>query len=91
MIECDPRDNPEVLRRARPAESNLTDPMLLVPFRNVTVPVGVPAVAITVAVKVTVCPLVDGLSEDASEVVVLALTVCVRAGEVLDRKFVSPL
>jgi len=84
VIECDPRDNPEVLRLACPAEFSLTDPKLLVPLRNVTVPVAVPAVAVTVAVKVTVCPWVDGLSEEMRVVVVLALMVWVNAAEVLD-------
>ena len=91
MIECEPRDNPEVLRLACPLEFRLRDPRLVVPSRKVTVPVGVPAAAVTVAVKVTVCPLVDGLREDMSVVVVLALTFWVSDDDVLDWKFPSPL
>jgi hypothetical protein len=54
----------------------------------VAVPVIVPAVVDeTVAVNVTLAPVVDGLSDDATAVVVdavvPALTVCVIAGEVL--------
>ena len=91
MIECDPRDSPEVLSVACPAELSRLDPRLFVPSRNVTVPVGVPAVAVTVAVKVTVCPLVDGLREDIRVVIVVAVTVWVSYDDVLDWKFPSPL
>jgi hypothetical protein len=49
----------------------------------VTVPVA--AAGETVAVKVTVCPEIDGLGFDVSDVVVLVLaplfTVCVSTGE----------
>jgi hypothetical protein len=62
------------------------------PSWNVTVPVGVPvADDITVAVKVTAVPKIDGLFDEATEVELAALfTVCIRAGEVLAAKFVSP-
>jgi hypothetical protein len=43
---------------------------------NCTVPVGVPdpgAVGVTVAVKVTVCPNTEGLADEVTPVVVLAL------------------
>jgi hypothetical protein len=39
-------------------------------FLNVTVPVGVPDEAETVAVNVTACPKVEGFSEEVTEVVV---------------------
>jgi hypothetical protein len=64
---------------------------------KVTVPVGVPEppAGATVAVKVTGWPILLGLTEDASVVVVAAmpawLTVWVSAGEVLDEKLASPL
>ena len=48
--------------------------MLLAPSRKATLPVG--ATPVTVAVKVTDWPTVDGLSELASAVVVAALTTC---------------
>jgi hypothetical protein len=57
------------------ADSELV-PMVIVPLRNVTVPVGVPApglTALTVAVKVTLCVEVDGFSEEVTVVLVLAL------------------
>jgi len=60
-----------------------------------TVPVGVPvpgAVAVTVAVKVTDCPKTEGLTEELTAVVVLALlTVCVKLDEALALKLPSPL
>src|SRR5262249_19235516 len=59
---------------------------------NETVPVSVPAgVGVTVAVNVTDCPTLAGLSEEVSAVVVVPLTVCVRAADVLAAKLASPL
>jgi len=69
-------------------------PMVIVPLRNVTVPVGVPApgaVTVTVAVKVTACPTEDGLGDDVTVVDVLALlTVWDTAVLVLPLKLVLP-
>lgn len=51
-------------------------PIVTVPLRKVTVPVGVPApgaVTVTVAVNVTLCPTVDGFCDEVRLVVVLAL------------------
>jgi hypothetical protein len=46
---------------------------------------------VTVAVKVTAVPEIDGLFDEATEVELAALfTVCVRTGEVLPAKFASP-
>ena len=39
----------------------------LVPSRNATVPVGVPTLPLTDTLKVTLCPVVDGLREEESE------------------------
>lgn len=59
------------------------------PFLNVTVPVGKPALEVTVAVNVTAYRKVDGLFDDATEVEVeAALTVCVSADDVLAAKVV---
>jgi hypothetical protein len=58
-------------------------PRVVLPSRNVTVPVAVDGV--TVAVKVTEEPYVDGFAEEArvtEEVAVL--TVCVSAEDVLE-------
>ena len=41
---------------------------------NMTVPVGVPVVAVTVAVNVTFCPTVDGFCDDVTAVVVEVFT-----------------
>ena len=73
-----------VLRVALPAEFRLLEPRIFVPSENVTVPVGVPATAVTVAVNVTDCPRVEGLREDVRLVLVVALTVWVRDDDVLD-------
>ena len=43
------------------------------PSLNTTVPVGVPAVEVTVAVNVTVCANCDGLTDEVTTVVVDAL------------------
>src|SRR4030088_574961 len=70
-------------------------PMLTPPSWKVTVPVGVPepgGLAVTVAVKVTLCPETDGLTEELSAVVVGSwFTAWVRAAEVLVSKLASPL
>ncbi len=61
---------------------NVPLPSVVAPSKNVTVPVAVDGE--TVAVKVTICPEVDGLRPDVVVVVVAALfTVCERAAEVL--------
>ena len=64
------------------------------PSLKMTVPVGVPvagAVAVTVAVNVTNWPKTEGLAEEATAVVVLALlTVWVKLPE-LPLKLASPL
>ena len=62
---------------------------------KMTVPVGVPvpgAVAVTMAVKVTDWPKTEGLPEELTAVVELALlTVWVRVDELLALKLPSPL
>ena len=45
---------------------------VLAPSLKVTVPVGVPPEEVTVAVKVTATPYVDGFREEATAVVVVA-------------------
>jgi hypothetical protein len=68
---------------------------VLLPSRKVTVPLGVPGAgpaALTMAVKVTVWPNPDGLSELFTLTLVAAPeTVCVNADEVLPWKLLSPL
>src|SRR5712691_7427873 len=69
--------------------------MLAPPSRKVTVPVGVPlpgGFAVTVAVKVTLWPTTEGLTDEPSEVVVGSwFTVWVSGAEVLGLKVASPL
>ncbi len=59
VILCDPVVNADVVKVAV-VPFNVPDPILVVPSKNVTVPVGVPEAVDTVAVKVTLCPAVDG-------------------------------
>jgi hypothetical protein len=60
------------------------------PSLNLTVPVAVDS--LSVAVKVTACPNVDGFRLDASaRVVPAAFTVCMRTAEVLTSCVASPL
>jgi hypothetical protein len=70
---------------------SVTVPSVVEPFLNVTVPVGVPPVEVTVAVKVTATPNGDGFSDDATAVELVAcFTVWVSAVEVLPVKSVLP-
>ena len=65
--------SPEVVNVAvRPLPVPLSVPVLSVeaPSRKVTIPVGL--IPLTVAVKVTLCPMVDGLAPLTTEVVVAA-------------------
>ena len=45
---------------------SVPEPKVVAPSMNVTFPVGVPAVDVTVVVKVTDCPYVEGFSEEPS-------------------------
>ena len=89
-----PTPSEEVLNVAVP-ELMVTGDCGVPSIVNVTVPVGVPApgaTAATVAVNVTDWPDTEGLTEDATVVVVSALlTVWVTLEEVLVRKLPSPL
>ena len=78
---------------ALPVPSSVTGGPTFDPsIANCTVPVGVPPPDVTVAVNVTICPYVDGFSDDITPVVVLAaFTVWVSAPDVLVLKFPSPL
>lgn len=75
----------EVVSGAAPVESSVAVPMLEAPSRKVTVPVGVPAFALTVAVKVTACPKTDGFFEETTAAVAPAVfTVKVAALDVTE-------
>lgn len=61
------------------------------PFRNCTVPVGVPAADVMVAVKVTTFPNTEGLTDETSVVVLVELvTTCDNTVEVLPVRLESP-
>src|SRR5439155_15144333 len=72
-----PVANDEVLNEALPPLS-VPVPSVVVPSENVTVPVGVPELALTVAVKVTDCPKTDGFAFEARAVVVERVQVNVK-------------
>jgi len=91
VIECAPTAREAVVSVAMPEESSAPVPRLVAPSRNVTVPVGVPAGELTVAVKVTGWPKTLGFAEEIDATVVAPLfTVCDNADELLGLKFVSP-
>src|SRR5271154_1201758 len=76
VIEREPAASVEVVKVAVPAAS-VPFPMVVAPSKNVTEPVIVPAVAeVTVAVKVTFAPVVDGFSDDVTALVVAARPGC---------------
>src|SRR5437899_5600707 len=68
-------------------------PMLTPPSAKITTPVGLTeALPVTVAVKLTLWPQTDGLIDDATSVALLVfVTICVTAVELLAVKFASPL
>ena len=69
-------------------------PRTLLPSRKTTSSPsgGRPTIALTFAVKVTLCPDTEGLADELTTVVVLPLfTVWVRFAEVLVLKLASPL
>src|SRR5260370_32453470 len=95
---CRPTANVAMLKEAvvtPPEVLTLTGlPASLPSIWNWTVPVGAPAagaVMLTVTVNVTLWLEIDGLAEETSTVLVLALlTICGTAVELLAVKFVSP-
>ena len=80
-----------MLNVAEPPDSATGEPELVPSTANWTVPVGVPAVEVTVAVNVTESPNIDGFADDDTLIVVDApLTVCVNE-PVLELKVVPSL
>jgi len=74
---------------------NAAVPRVVAPSAKVTVPVGVPllgAVAVTLAVNVTVCPEVEGFKEEVNVSVVLACPTLTTAAvtELLGLRLLSP-
>ncbi len=90
-MECAPTAREAVVSVAMPEESSVPVPRLVAPSRKATVPVGVPAGELTVAVKVIGWPKTLGFTEEIDVTVVAALfTVCDNGEELLGSKFVSP-
>src|SRR5688572_31266336 len=93
VIVCDPTVNADVFIVATPTLKATGAPTGVPLSRNCTVPLGVPApgaTALTVAVKVTACPTTDGLTDEVTAVVVLALITVWMTLPALARKLPSP-
>lgn len=70
---CVPKPSVEAMNVATPLPLTAEVPSVVVPSRNVTVPVGVPVVdELTVAVRVTDCPTLEGFAEEVRTVLVPA-------------------
>jgi hypothetical protein len=78
VIDCVPAAREVVLKEAAPLALRVAVPSVVAPSRKVTVPVGVvlPEAGETMAVKVTLCPVLIWVAEGVNEVVV-ATKVCV--------------
>ena len=94
-MEWLPRFRLEVENVAWPDEFKVLVLSVLVPSLNVTLPLGIAVpgeLAVTVAVKVTVWPLREGLRDEATALLVPSLfTTWVRMEEVLGLKLELPL
>ena len=96
VIECVPGASVDDESVAMPAAIVTGPPICVAPSKNEMVPVSAPAVAeVEIAVKVTVCPAVDGFEDETTVVVVAAVpvagfTTCDTTGEVLEAKGPPP-
>src|SRR5438552_16000124 len=83
----------DTLSEALPLTS-VTVPSTFAPSRNVTVPVGTPVAEVTVALRVTACPVVEGFGVEVRVVVVAAaagaFTTWVTTAEVLAANVALP-
>src|SRR5438105_1470318 len=73
VIECEPADSEEVENVAWPDVLSVAVPIVMLLSVNVTIPVGVPPLELTVTVKVSGCPARDWLRLDDRVVVVTYL------------------
>ena len=92
-MECAPAARAVVVKVAWPAARVTGAPRLVTPSLNCTVPVGVPEPEVTVAVKLTDWPTVDGFgpAERTNAVAVAAwVTWWATAPDVLVAKLESP-
>ena len=97
VTEWDPALSEDVVKVAWPLPVNVPVPMEVALSKKVTVPVGTavfPLGPVTVAVKVTDCPPVVGLADEARAVVVAgsvaAVTACISDPDVDAAKLESP-
>ena len=92
-MPCAPTVNDVVGGNAAVPLLKVTEPRLLVPSLNCTVPVGVRGItADTTAVNVTGCPEVAGFIEDETLVELASrFTVCAKEELVLPVKLASPV
>lgn len=77
IVGCDPTDRLVVVIVATPLAFSVLLPILELLSKKFTVPAGVPAAEVTVAVKTTDCPYNDGFGDEVTRVVVA--NVLVRA------------
>jgi hypothetical protein len=68
VIECEPTVSVEISRDAFPLARGTALPKAVIPSKKVTLPDGIPAAEVTVAVNVRVWPTVAEFSDDVSEV-----------------------
>ena len=79
MMGCVPAARVEVLNVAVPSPDRPVVPRRALPSLKDTVPVGMPESEVTVAVKTTVSPMVEGFLDEVSEVVVAVAEFTVKA------------
>src|SRR5438132_6530541 len=86
VIECVPTARIAVVKVALLVLSNGPEPSGVVPSAKLTKPPGVVLdglVDVTVAVKVTLCPPTEGLTEDAIATDIALFTTCVNGADTL--------
>ncbi len=87
-----PERSEDLVRAAWPFELRGTEPNTVSPSANTTVPPGVPAEDVTVAVKVTFCPEFDGFAEETTLMAVAAgVTTSVTILETPELRVALPL
>jgi hypothetical protein len=90
VIECEPTASVDLVRAATPP-LNVNDPMVVVPPRNTTLPVGASGPdEVTVALKVTACPYADGFKLETSAVAVAYISTTWVTFPVLGSNVPSP-
>jgi hypothetical protein len=91
-MECIPVANEVMLNVATPLAFSCVVPKLVAPSRNVTIPVAtlLPVWGETVAVKVTLCPVLIDAAEDVSTVLVARRVEAMVTVTASDVEAVSP-